>query len=469
MTSKKVQRIFLLNTPELSKLVNRDMAGGLGFDRRESTLLPPLDLLSYATHLKAIGRTVAFMDAQVENWSPEQIVNDICRFSPDAVVLSLSMPTLDGDISFARKLQDTLHSECRVILKTGIRHEATLQDVLQRSKCDFLIIGECDLTIADILDGESELGTAKLVEDKIFLQNEALLQDLDQLPVLDRSWLKKGAYYYNQFNQPATTLQTSRGCPFGCSYYCPYPLVQGKKWRAMSAERILAELKSIVHEHEIHNVLFRDATFTLKKQRIRDLCDLIKTNDLTFDWWCETRIDCLDIELLDSMRSAGCAGINVGIESGDDGILTDIAKQGTTVSEIAEITKHCKNLGIKLHYLLMVGLPGETRDSLFETFKLVGEMEPESIGITTVTPYPGTALFEDAVTNGWIVESDLNTYGGHGFNMVVEGLSADDLVFARSKIYELFGLNGQPSAAKQPLFREFEEWRRPPFTEQALV
>jgi radical SAM superfamily enzyme YgiQ (UPF0313 family) len=163
------------------------------------------------------------------------------------------------------------------------------------------------------------------------------------------------------------------------------------------------------------------------------------------------------------MYRAGCKGINIGIETGDKTLMAELAKKGLTPDRIVELTGFCKDLGIELHYLLMVGLPGESRDTLYETFKLVDRMQPESIGITTVTPYPGTRLFEDAVKNGWIIRPDVNSFSGHGYNMQIGDLRPDDLKFAVDTIISVSQLDNLPPEEmywkRQELYRVFESWK----------
>ena len=462
MTGRIINRVVLINTPE-EKQISRDMAGGLGFDRSSRTVLPPLDLLSYATVLKAEGRYVELIDSQVEDISAQQLVDRIVDCRPDAVILTLSLPTLDSDVRFAQGLRGCLPDNCLIVFKTGIRFLPVLQEVLKESLCDFCITGECDLSITGILERNDRRGTVRIDNDVVIETPEDRLQNLDELPLPDRTLLQNERYAYNRLGTNITTMQTSRGCPYSCDYYCPYPLVQGKKWRAMSVQRILAEIRDGVLNHAITGILFRDATFTLDRERIHSLCDELIANGPDFSWWCETRVDCLDETLLKSMQRAGCKGINIGIETGDKKLMAELAKKGLTPDRIVELTEFCKTIGIELHYLLMVGLPGESRETLYETFRLVDRMQPDSIGITTVTPYPGTRLYEDAVKNGWIIRPDVNSFSGHGYNLQTGELQPDDLRFAVDTIYAVSKLKDmlpeQADHRRQELYDVFESWK----------
>src|SRR5207237_347256 len=107
-----------------------------------------------------------------------------------------------------------------------------------------------------------------------------------------RALLPTDRYVYPLLGAPVATLQTSRGCPYPCGYYCPYPLVEGKAWRAQSPERVLAEIRDVVERHGIRKIYFRDATFTLDQKRAARLCELIREAGWRLEWMCETRVDC---------------------------------------------------------------------------------------------------------------------------------------------------------------------------------
>lgn len=456
------KKILLINTPDDEKPINRDMAGGLGFDRSTTTILPPLDLLSYATYLDQKGYSVRLFDAQVEMSNKEHINGVISQFQPDIVIVTLSLPSLDKDIEFAKWLKVELSYNCEIVLKTGIRHQPTLEKMLRESGCSYCIIGECDLSIEQILKGETLKGTARLYNGRYKEEDDILLKDLNLLPELNRKFLKNERYCYPTLGPKTTTMQTSRGCPFSCSYYCPYPLVQGKSWRAMSALRIVQEIKTIVYEEQITNILFRDATFTLDNERIKELCRLIMEQSLKVSWWCETRVDRLDADLLDMMKAAGCVGLNVGVETGDEGLLEKKAKAGMSVSDIVNLTRHCKDIGVRIRFLLMLGLPGETKQSLYATFRLVDELCPDFIGLTTVTPYPGTPFYAEAIENNWITNPDINTFGGHGYNVEIAPLTSGDYKFAMNRIHAIHSVDKDKDASgkalKQQIRDSFLKW-----------
>ncbi|MDA8098860.1 MAG: B12-binding domain-containing radical SAM protein [Nitrospiraceae bacterium] len=425
-------KALLINSPSVRRKIVRDMAGGLGFDGHEETCLPPLDLMYYAATLSHVGFDVSLLDADAENLSVADVLARAKSLAPDRIVATLSLPTLRDDAAFIRRLR--ADTGAMVFVKTGIRYPSLLREILVQSSADVVVHGECDLIIDQILRRERNDGTAFLHGEELIIKEETLLDELDRLPNPARNLINSDLYSYQLLGRPATSMQTSRGCPFPCAYYCPYPLVQGNRWRARSAEQVVREIEEIVSTTPVRKILFRDATFTLDRDRALKIAALIQERNLQIEWWCETRLNCVDRELLQAMRQAGLRGMNVGVETGDPAIMTTRAKAGVTIERVREIREAARMLRIKMHFLLMTGLPGETKRSLFQTFRLVVRTMPDSVGVTTVTPYPGTPLYEEALKRGWIKGGDWSRFGGHQGVMRTDLLAKTDLLIAQRLI-----------------------------------
>src|SRR5262249_43681022 len=153
---------------------------------------------------------------------------------------------------------------------------------------------------------------------------------------------------------------------------------------------------------------------------------------------CETRINCLDGEVLSYLAKAGCKGINFGLESGNDDVLAAGGKQGVNVEKIRKILRETANAGIVSHLLVAVGLPQETRASIHETYLLLGELPAYSLGVTGITPFPGTELWFDAVEHDWVRSTDWREYGGNGTPMITDNLTQEDMRFAWRMMFEYF-------------------------------
>lgn len=404
-------KILLLNPPSKDLGLNRDMAGGLGFSAGKGVVLPPLDLLGMGTTLLNKGHGVAFVDAIAEKTGENDILKMAVNY--DVVIGLLSLPTLDEDCQFYRKLKSL---GVRVFIKTGINYPNLIEKIKKQSLADEVIFREADLDIEDYLLGKKV--------------NSEPLVDLDKLPIPKRELGKIGKYKYVLLPGVVTTMQTSRGCPFPCGYYCPYPLVQGKNWRAMTATRVIREIEEI-KKLKINNILFRDATFTLDMKRTEEICRLIIKKKIKIRWWCETRINVLSKDLLEWMKKAGCVGINVGIETMDNELIVTEGKPGVTVDDVIEMRKASKRIGIRLHFLMIMGLPHESVASIKRTFDYLVKLRPETIGVTSITPYPGTKMFEEVKAKGLIESFDWNRFDGVKSNMRTMYLSVAEIELGR--------------------------------------
>ncbi len=454
-------RIALINSPSLTRRpVSRTMAGGLGFDGSEHMLLAPLDLALMAATLRQAGETVIVLDADPLRLNESAVYATLEGATWDVLIATVSLPSLEADAAFLAELRRR-HPGAKVFAKTLIRNARTLELLLRTSQADLVIHGEPELSITDLIYGRTRGGTAWFDADPatgaLRFQFDAgePIHDLNQLPLPARDLLPNDRYVYPLLGTPVATLQTSRGCPYPCGYYCPYPLVEGVKWRSQSPERIAAELKQVVETFGISKVYFRDATFTLNQERVATLCDLIVAAGWRLEWVCETRVDCLSDALLTKMRQAGCVGILIGVETGDEQVMhLREGKKGLTVPRLAQVRETARRLGIRVHFLLIVGLPQETRESIVATYDLIQRYRPDTVGITVITPYPGTPLYEEALAKGWIDSLQAGDYGGHQVPMHTPSLSREDLVIGKQFLEEGFGIMARRIGAKDPALIE---------------
>jgi len=245
-------RIALINSPSLSvRPVSRSMAGGLGFDGSEGMLLPPLDLAIMAATLRQTGEWVDLIDADPLGLDAAAVYARLEGQQWGFIVGTVSLPTLEQDAAFLAELRRR-HPAARIAGKTLVRDHAVLKALLEKSAADLVIHGEADLTITDIAYGRSRAGTAWLeagapdTGPSFRFDEGSPVEDLNQLPIPARELLPNERYIYPLLGTPVATLQTSRGCPYPCGYYCPYPLVEGVKWRSQAPDRIFGKLREVV-------------------------------------------------------------------------------------------------------------------------------------------------------------------------------------------------------------------------------
>jgi GT2 family glycosyltransferase/radical SAM superfamily enzyme YgiQ (UPF0313 family) len=422
------------------------MAGGLGFDGHEHMLLPPLDLAVMAASLRQAGHEVDLIDADPLGLDQAAVLARLESRPWAVIVATVSLPTLEQDALFLAAVRRRC-PVAKVFAKTLVRDHHVLRALLNTSGADLVIHGEADMSIVDLVEGRATGGTAWLetgpdgAEPTFRFDEGEPVRDLNALPFAARDLLPNDRYCYPLLAGPVATVQTSRGCPYPCGFYCPYPLVEGVKWRAQSADRIAAELRDIVERHGMTKIYFRDATFTLNQERIIALCDLILAAGWRLEWVCETRVDCLGDTVLDKMRAAGCAGILIGVESGDEHTMHHReGKKGLTIPKLSHLRDKTRELGIRLHFLLIVGLPQDTRESVVDTYELIRRYDPDTIGVTIITPYPGTPLYDQGVREGWIDSFQWKDYGGHQVPMHTPNLSREEMVAGKRFLEEGFAL-----------------------------
>jgi len=173
---------------------------------------------------------------------------------------------------------------------------------------------------------------------------------------------------------------------------------------------VIEEIKLLVKDYGIKDILFRDQVFTFDEERTEELCDEIIENQLRFRWKCETRADKLTRPLIAKMKKAGCKGINIGVESGDPRILQSMGKPGVSVEKIRDVFAETRKNSIETYAFFMIGFPGEGVSEIENTLNLARTLDADHIQFSIVTPYPGTKLFEMAERNNWIKTKDWTLY-----------------------------------------------------------
>jgi anaerobic magnesium-protoporphyrin IX monomethyl ester cyclase len=217
------------------------------------------------------------------------------------------------------------------------------------------------------------------------------IQNLDSLPFPDWSTFPVRSYsYFPALRQrPFLPILSSRGCPYTCEY-CPYEII---KFRERSTENVLDELAQWRDRYGLRAFLFRDPIFSLRRSRVVELME------------GETRMDCLDVELLELMARAGMRVVNVAVESSNNAVLKDVSRKAIPVQHQEEIVRACDRLGIRVTVFYVVGLPEDTQESIEETVAYAKRLNTHVAQFFVYTPFPGTRLYDrvkdDLITTDW--------------------------------------------------------------------
>jgi radical SAM superfamily enzyme YgiQ (UPF0313 family) len=205
-------------------------------------------------------------------------------------------------------------------------------------------------------------------------------------------------------------LQASKGCPYSCSYYCPYGTIQGNKYRIRSAENLYQDILKLVKKYKIKGLQFRDPTFGLNKDQIRKLCDLLTKNKIKIKWGIETRLDLLDKKIINYMFKAGLRNINVGIETVNENIANINKRKLINIKHQEEIIEYCKKIGVKISAFYIIGLSDDNLDSLMESLKYAIKLNTNAAQFVVSCPYPGTGYYNYLHSKKRILEDDFEKF-----------------------------------------------------------
>ena len=356
-------------------------------------------------------------------------------------MLFTSTPGFPGDIRLARAIKG---ANPNIKIAFVGPHVTVLPEKSMRDcpEIDFVCRKEFDYAVTDYAKGkplEEIPGVSFLKDGKVVHNPDApQLQDLDSLPHVTDVYkrdLDVKKYNVPFLLYPFVSLYTTRGCPAQCTF-CLWPqTLSGHPWRKRSTDDVAREMaKAKELWPDVKEFFFDDDTFNIQKARTVELCAKLKPLGLT--WSCTSRVT-TDYETLKAMKEAGCRLLIVGYESGDPQILKNI-KKGATVERARQFTKDCHKLGLVSHGDFILGLPGETHETINNTIAFAKELDVETIQVSVAHAYPGTELYDHAVKNGFIVgDNKMVDEGGHQLaHIQYPGLPADDILSAVHRFYD---------------------------------
>lgn len=370
------------------------------------------------------------VDAPPHKISIEQTVEMGKDF--ELLVLFTSTPGFDVDVKMANmmKVANPKLKVCFVGPPVTVEPEKTLNAT---DAIDFVVRREFDHQIVDYANGKplEELPGVSFRKDGVIVNNpeRPVIENLDELPWVSKVYkrdLDVTNYNVPFLLNPFISLYTSRGCPAMCTF-CLWPQTHsGHRWRLRSADDVAAEMQYIKDNFpEIKEVFFDDDTFNYQKARTIALCEKLKPLNMT--WSCTSRVT-TDYDTLKAMKEAGCRLLIVGYESGDPQILKNI-KKGATVDMAERFTANCRKLGLVVHGDFIVGLPGESRESIRKTIDFAKKLDNETIQVSIAHPYPGTEFYEYAKKNDLISIGSMTDEVGHQLPKVIyPGLDEAELV-----------------------------------------
>jgi len=372
-----------------------------------------------AALLRDAGFEVRVIDGVTARQSLDEFWAEVKAFPPDIALLETSTPSFQYDLGIARRLKED-YPECRFVL-SGPHVTVFWRETLRAHQfVDAVLIGEYEETILEFAravaagaDPGSVEGVAVRREgEPVSSGRHRLIADLDELPFPARDLMPIEGYndWFCKL-RPNVQLLSSRGCTFGCSF-CVWPQVMfgGRNYRARDPKKVVDEIEHLETHYQFREYYFDDDSININPKHLAGICDEILERSLGVVWSCMGNTGTLNESLVEKMARSGCEGIKLGAETGNEELLRALNK-GTTVRKTKEAFSLCRKYGIRTHGTFTLGLPGETRETMKQTADLIFELDPDTIQISLVTPFPGTSLYEDVKAKGGVAD-DWSKYVG---------------------------------------------------------
>jgi radical SAM superfamily enzyme YgiQ (UPF0313 family) len=369
---------------------------------------PPLGITYVAAAFVAAGAEVKIFDYIVSGYSKEKITGQLAEFQPDAIgISSVTMNFYEAQ----KILKDVKSINPEIITMMGGPHVSfcASETLQQYPEIDLIFSGEAEDTIREITPVLKDISkwqnisgiSYRLNSDIIDNGKRKFIADVDNIPLPARHLLPVSRYRALGF---PVSIITGRGCPNAC-IFCVGRKMVGSRIRRRQPQNVLDEIEQII-KLGFERINIADDLFASDKNRVGDICKGIAERGLRFSWSAFARVDTVDQEMLEMMAQAGCDSVSFGVETGNPQIMKTI-KKGIKLEQVKSAVQMCKNVGMIAHASFIVGLPGESRETLAQT-----EEFAKSLGILYgyhfLAPFPGTTVREkiekydlQILTNDW--------------------------------------------------------------------
>lgn len=405
---------------------------------------PPLGLADIAGYVRSKGFNTQIIDCNifaksVEEFEPYFYDNFVTKYDIDVFGLTSMTCNIKKAYEIA-KICKKYYPNSKIVFG-GVHATFMYEEVISQEIVDIVVIGEGELTFYDILSKKELKDIDGIVfKSKNGIQKNKLRErilDLNSMPMPAYDLLPISNYIpakgsYKQL--PAMSMMTSRGCPGRCTF-CNKTL--GNRIVFKSAETIFNEISYLKDEWGIKEVLFYDDTFTVFRENVMKLCELLIKNYINITWTCFARVDYIDNDMLKTMKEAGCHQIMYGIENIDDEVLKNINKK-INLSQVRNAIKWTKENNIDCRLAFMVGNPGDNEEIIKKNINFIKEVEPDLLIVNITTPFPGTELFNWAKDKNLILSYDWDDYNFTKPIMKLENLSPDQIKQLHKMMYNSF-------------------------------
>ncbi len=361
-------------------------------------VFPPLGLLYVAAAAEQAGHRVAIEDFCVSGNKPSAF--DFSCYN----VVGITTDTRRSD--GAMKIAEISKSQGCIVVMGGAHPGFADEEILKSGYVDFIVRGEGEVTFPSLLKALEKNGDVSSISGLSYIEDgrvirtpsPELIEDLDSLPMPARHlvdielYKRKGLKYGGK--RPVAVISSSRGCPYNCSF-CITPQMYGKRWRARSAQSVVAEMEEVYHKYGYRAFAFCDDNFTVSPQRVKDICSLILEKGLDIWWWCLSSPALLlkNEEMVGLMAKAGVKTIYIGVESANPDTLKEFNK-GITQDIPFKAVDLLRRNGIEAFGSFILGGLNDNFSKTLATIRHARRLDTAVAQFTILTPYPGTQLFD---------------------------------------------------------------------------
>jgi anaerobic magnesium-protoporphyrin IX monomethyl ester cyclase len=373
----------------------------------------PLGIGYLAAVLEKNGYDVNVIDCQALKLTLGEVENELRKRQPDVVGLTSTTLTYKSALKIINVAKKALPNCITVI---GGPH-VTFWDEEALQECpslDVVVRREGETTMLELVQ---RLDAAKSFHDVIGTTcrkdgktvknpDRPYIKDLDDLPFPAVHLFP--VEHFNKYGNIIFPVMTSRGCVYWCDF-CTAVRMFGRKYRMRSPKKVVDELEFLCKKYGEKQYTFYDDAFTVNQARTEEICDEILRRGLKIKWDCETRVDMVSKDLLLKMKEAGCIAVWYGVEAGSEKVRDAMGK-GISTNQTLNAFKWTKEAGLIAVASIILGFPGETKETAWESVKLLQRINPDEIGIYIATPYPGTPMYDYVKKMGWLKVYDFDKY-----------------------------------------------------------
>jgi len=404
----------------------------------------PLGIAYLGAVAEKAGHQVTVIDCQAEHLTYDAFKTRLSQIPSDVIGITATTLLYNSAKTLLGIARETHPNAVTII---GGSH-ATFWDTnaLQETPAlDIVVRREGETTFLEILQHlqtgkplNDVLGVTFRAKDGSFIRTEdrPFLTDLDSLPFPAYHLLPLESFH--RMGKTIFPLTTSRGCVQWCDF-CSTVRMFGRGYRTRSPKNVVDEIEMLHNKYGESQFTFYDDAFTVNRANVMTMCSELKARNLHVQWDCETRVDYVDQELLQTMKDAGCLAVWYGVESGSEKILGQMNKK-TKKDQIRAAFKMTQKTGMMVIASAIIGFPGETEETAWETINFIKELNPDDIGFYVATPYPGTPMYELVKKNGWLRITDFDRYDTATPTFETPELSMERIREIRYKAHQQFYL-----------------------------